>query len=56
VLHHRPGGERVEDAAWSWSSTPDRHLDTALQLAAAAIARLMHRLAADILALVPEAS
>ena len=36
LLHQRPGDERVEDAVWSWSSTPDRYLDTALQLAAGA--------------------
>jgi hypothetical protein len=36
VLHQRPDGERVEDAVWSWAQTPDRYLDTALHLAAAA--------------------
>jgi uncharacterized lipoprotein YmbA len=32
LLHQQPDGELVEDAAWRWSSLPDRYLDTALRL------------------------
>lgn len=35
LLHQRAGGELVEDPIWSWSSTPDRYLDSALRLALA---------------------
>ena len=36
VLHQQPNGELTEDAVWRWSSAPDRYLDTALRLEAAA--------------------
>jgi hypothetical protein len=32
VLHQQPNGELTEDSVWSWSSSPDRYLDTALRL------------------------
>jgi hypothetical protein len=36
LLHEQANGELTEDAVWRWSSTPDRYLDTALRLEAAA--------------------
>jgi hypothetical protein len=32
LLHQQAGGELTEDAAWRWSSLPDRYLDSALRL------------------------
>lgn len=36
LLHQQPHGELSEDSVWSWSSNPDRYLDSALRLALAA--------------------
>lgn len=36
LLHQQPNGELVEDAVWRWSAPPDRYLDTALRIEAAA--------------------
>ena len=41
LMHARDGGEVIEDAVWSWSAPPDRYLETALHLAAAADPRLL---------------
>lgn len=35
ILHRSANGELRKDAVWSWSSTPDRYLDTVLHVAAA---------------------
>ena len=40
LLHQQPQGELFEDSIWSWSSNPDRYLDSALRLALAATADL----------------
>ncbi len=40
LLHQQPQGELSEDSVWSWSSNPDRYLDSALRLALAATADL----------------
>jgi hypothetical protein len=34
ILHRDASGELTEVAVWSWSSPPDRYLDTALHMAA----------------------
>ena len=36
LLHQQASGELTADPVWHWSSPPDRYLDTALQLEAAA--------------------
>jgi hypothetical protein len=51
LLHQGADGERVEDAVWSWASSPDHYLDTALHLAAAADASVRVADRADVLAL-----
>jgi hypothetical protein len=40
LIHAGAGGEVSRDPVWSWSASPDRYLDTALHLAAAANPRL----------------
>ena len=40
LLHQQPHGELSQDSVWSWSSNPDRYLDSALRLALAATADL----------------
>lgn len=36
LLHQQPNGELVEDTVWRWAAPPDRYLDTALRMEAAA--------------------
>lgn len=40
LLHQQPNGELVEDAVWRWAAPPDRYLDAALRMEAAAQPRL----------------
>jgi hypothetical protein len=36
VLHQQPNGVLTTDSVWRWSASPERYLDTALRLQAAA--------------------